>query len=100
MYWGWLETRLAASIRWAYRAAFNEHRRHIVIRPQPAPPVGDRRAFARGNHWLARSRWRIRRSQPSDRKEAQLVARPHPDQPVLRIVHPDAVLVRTGGQAA
>jgi hypothetical protein len=30
----------------AYRTGFNEHRPKVHIRPQPAPPVGDRRAFA------------------------------------------------------
>ena len=84
----------------AYRGRFNEHRREDLVRPQPAPPAGDRRAFARRDHRPARPRRGIRRAQPPDREEAHLAARPHPDQPVLRSLDPHPVLVRARRQAA
>ena len=84
----------------AYRTGFNEHRPKVHIRPQPAPPVGDRRAFARGDFGPARSRRGVRRAQSPDREEAELVARAHADQSVLRSLDPHPGLVRARRQTA
>src|SRR5436305_2103818 len=84
----------------AYRGRFNEHCPEDLVCPQPPSPAGDRGAFARGDPRPARPRRRIRRAQPPDREKALFAARPHPDQPVLRGLDADPVLVRAGGQAA
>ena len=91
---------LAAGQRRAYRTGFNEHRPKVLLRPQPAPLVGDRRAFARGDSGPPRPRRGIRRAQPPDREEAGLAARAHADQSVLRGLHPHPGLVRARRQAA
>ena len=54
----------------------------------------------RGDRGPARSRRGIRRPQPPDREEAQLAARAHADQPVLRGLDPHPGLVRARRQAA
>src|SRR5262245_41960590 len=77
----------------AYRSCFNDHCAETLVCPQQTSLVGDRRAFAPGYFRPPRPRRRIRRAQPSGRKEARVAARPHPDQSLFRGIDPYPGLV-------
>src|SRR5258707_15459148 len=78
----------------AYSSRFNDPFIEIDLRPRSPAPAGYRGAFGRRYHRPARPLRGICRAQPPGRQEAHLLARPHPDQPVLRGFDPHPVLVR------
>src|SRR5882672_11589358 len=82
----------------AYSSRFNDPCIEIDLRPRSPAPAGNRGPFRCRYYRPARPLRGICRAQPAGRQEAHLLARPHPDQPVLRGLDPHPILVRNRGQ--
>src|SRR5579871_2308466 len=79
----------------AYRGRFNEPRRQPADDQLPSPAsFGHRGAESRRDRRPPRPRRRGGRGIPADREEEGGAARAHPDQPLLRSLDPDPVVVR------
>ena len=92
---------LAGSRLQAYRTGFNEHRPKVHHSSSTSATCWGSKDFRpRRDSGPARSRRGVRRAQPPDREEAELVARPHADQSVLRGLDPHPGVVRARRQTA